>query len=122
MRDARFDILFEPVAIGGWIVLALLDWLALFVWATLTLWASAATASTTAAAGLGFVALIAISIAAAIPTLEQWLPAGLAGPAAYLAAGTPVDGAKIATAVVGSVIVAAVATGASIAAFRRREL
>lgn len=117
-------ILFETLPVGGWLALAVLDWLALFAWAALTLWASAATGSTTAAAGLGFVALIVLSIAAVIPVVDQWLPSGLAGPALNLAANkaAAVDGAKLATSIAGSAIVVGVAAGAAIASFRRREL
>jgi ABC-2 type transport system permease protein len=117
-------ILFEPLPVGGWIALAVLDWLALLAWAALTLWASAATGSTTAAAGLGFVGLIVLSLAAVIPVVAQWLPSGLTGPAASLAAGSAgdVDGAKLATSIAGSIIVVAVAAVAGMASFRRREL
>ncbi len=115
-------VLFEMQPVGGWFALFALNWLALLAWAALTLWASSATGSTTAAAGLGFVALIAISIAAAIPLLEQWLPAGLMGPASSLAVGSDTDAAKLATAIVGSVAIVAVAAVGSVAAFRRREL
>ena len=117
-------ILFEALPIGGWIALAFLDWLSLFAWAALTLWASAATGSTTAAAGLGFVALIALSLAAVVPTLARLLPAGLTEPAALLAAGSggDVDMAKLASAVVGTVVVIGLATAGAMASFRRREL
>ena len=60
-------ILFEPLPIGGWVVMAVLAWLALLAWAAITFLASTATGSTTAAAGLGFVALIGLSILAVDP-------------------------------------------------------
>lgn len=116
-------ILIQPTGVGGWAALTVLDWLGLFVWAALTLWASAATGSTTAAAGLGFVAMIVLSLAAVVPALERLLPAGLTTPAMTLAAGTgEVDTAKLATAIVGSAVIALVAAGGAVAAFRRREL
>jgi ABC-2 type transport system permease protein len=117
-------ILFDPTPMAGWVALAVLDWLALFAWAALTLLASAATGSTTAAAGLGFVALIGVSLAAVVPALERLLPAGLAQPALLLAAGQggDVDGAKLATAVAGTVVIIALAAGGAVLAFRRREL
>jgi len=117
-------ILFEPLPIAGWIALAVLDWLFLSVWAALTLWASAATASTTAAAGLGFVALIVISLVAVVPAIERFLPVGLIGPASSLAVGSgaDVDLAILATAVLGSVALVAIAAFGAVAAFRRREL
>jgi ABC-2 type transport system permease protein len=117
-------ILFEALPVGGWVALAVLDWLALFVWAALTLWASAATGSTTAAAGLGFVGLIVISLAAIVPALDRLLPSGLALPALMLAAGSGagVDGGKLATAIAGSAVLVGVAALGAVAAFRRREL
>lgn len=117
-------ILFEPLPVAGWVALLALDWLALFAWAAMTLLASAATGSTTAAAGLGFVALIGLSLAAVVPTLERLLPAGLTAPAGLLAAnlGSEVDGAKLATSVVGTVALISVSAVGAIAAFRRREL
>lgn len=115
-------ILFEPQPVGGWLAMLVLQWLALLAWAALTLWASAATGSTTAAAGLGFVALIVLSIAAVIPLLEQWLPVGLTGPASLLAIGASTDGVKLATAITGSVVLIAASAIGSVAVFRRREL
>ena len=117
-------ILFEAMPVGGWIVLAVLNWLALLVWAALTLWASAATGSTTAAAGLGFVALIGLSLAAVVPALERLLPPGLIGPAALVAGGSGggLDGAELATAIAGSAVLVAVAAIGAVAAFRHREL
>ena len=117
-------ILFGAVPVGGWLVLFSLNWLALFVWAALTVWASAATGSTTAAAGLGFVAMIVISLAAVVPALERLLPSGLATPASLLAIGATagLDAAKLATAVAGSLVLVAAAAAGSVLAFRRREL
>jgi ABC-2 type transport system permease protein len=117
-------ILFEPPSISGWAALLALDWLSLVVWASLTLWASAATGSTTAAAGLGFVALIVLSLLAVVPVLERLLPAGLIGPATALAAGitADLDPAKLVTAILGSCALVALGAGGAIVAFRRREL
>jgi ABC-2 type transport system permease protein len=117
-------LLFEPMPLGGWLALALLDWLALCAWAAFTFLASAATASTTAAAGLGFVAWIGVSIAAAFPQLDRLLPTGLSEPAYRLAASMTdgMDGGRLATAVIGSVVLIAAAAVASIVAFGRREL
>lgn len=117
-------ILFEPPSLGGWAALIALDWLSLFVWAALTLWASAATGSTTASAGLGFVALIALSLLAVVPAIERWLPSGLTGPAGALATGVTadLDAAKLATAIAGTFGLIAIAAGGATMAFRRREL
>lgn len=117
-------ILFETPSLTGWIALAVLDWLALLAWASLTLLASAATGSTTAAAGLGFVALIVLSLAAVVPALDRVLPSGLALPAALLAIGQggEVDTAKLATAVAGTLALIGLAGVGAVLAFRRREL
>ena len=115
-------ILFEMQPLGGWVVLFALNWLSLLAWAAITLWASSATGSTTAAAGLGFVAFIAISVAAVIPTADRWLPTGLVNPGFSIATGAAVDEARLATAIAGTAILVAVSAVGSIASFRRREL
>jgi hypothetical protein len=101
-----------------------LSWLALCAWAALTFLASTATGSTTAAAGIGFVALIGISLVAIVPALDRLLPTGLATPAVLLAAGdaAAVDGPALATAIVGSLVLIAACLGGAVASFRRREL
>ena len=78
-------ILFEPLPVAGWIAMAALSWLALMAWASITFLASAATGSTTAAAGIGFVALVVISLASIVPALDRLLPSGLSAPAIQLA-------------------------------------
>jgi ABC-2 type transport system permease protein len=116
-------ILFEPMPVGGWAAMAVLSWLGLLAWAAITFLASAATGSTTAAAGVGFVALIVISIVSIVPAAGRLLPTGLAAPGIGLAGGVAgLDMADLWTAVAGTlVLVAACAVGA-VAAFRRREL
>ncbi|HYO42615.1 MAG TPA: ABC transporter permease subunit [Candidatus Limnocylindrales bacterium] len=117
-------ILFEALPIGGFLVFAVLSWLALFAWAALTFLASTVTGSVTAAAGLGFVALIGVSLVAVVPALDRVLPTGLAAPAALFAAGkaSGVDGGSLVTALVGTVVLVAGCAALAIAAFRRREL
>jgi ABC-2 type transport system permease protein len=117
-------ILFVPLPLAGWIAFAILSWLALFAWAALTLLASTATGSTTAAAGIGFVALIAVSLLAAIPAVDHVLPTGLAAPAALLALGrgAEIDGAQLVTAGVGSIAIVALAAAAAVGSFANREL
>ena len=117
-------ILFEPLPVGGWVLMAVLSWLALLAWASLTFLASAATGSTTAAAGLGFVALIGLSLVAIVPALDRVLPTGLSVPAIQLAAGmgSAVDAGRLATSILGTVVlVGAAAIGAHLS-FRQREL
>jgi ABC-2 type transport system permease protein len=117
-------ILFEPLPIAGWLVLAVLAWLALVAWAAMTFLASAATGSTTAAAGLGFVGLIVMSLLAAIPALDHVLPTGLYLPSALIAAGQGerVATGDLATAIVGTTVIVSACVVGAFAAFRRREL
>ncbi len=117
-------ILFEPLSVAGWLVLAVLAWLALVAWAALTFLASAATGSTTAAAGLGFAALIAVSLVAVIPALDRVLPTGLYLPSALIAAGhgSSVAPGELAGAITGTMVIVGGSVFGALAAFRRREL
>jgi ABC-2 type transport system permease protein len=120
-------ILFEVQPIGGWAVMAVLSWLGLLAWAAITFVASTATGSTTAAAGIGFVALIALSLVAIVPALDRLLPSGLVAPSIGLAAGggaagAGVDMAALGSAVAGTIVLIAACAGGAVVAFRRREL
>lgn len=117
-------ILFEPLSLTGTLVMAVLAWLALLAWAAITFLASAATGSTMAAAGLGFVGLVAISLVAVIPALDHVLPTGLALPGIQLAGGlgSMVDPAELLSAVAGTLVLIAACAGGALVAFRRREL
>ena len=115
-------ILFEPLPATGWIGLAALAWLGLGAWAALTFLGSTVTGSAAAAAGLGFGALLVLSIASAIPNVGQFTPGGLAGPAVALAAGVPVDVGDLIVPVVSTTILIAFALGVSAWSFRRQEL
>lgn len=118
-------ILFDPPAVGGWIALAALSWLAISAWAAITFLASAVTGSAAAAAGLGLGALLAISIIAAIPGVGRWTPAGLAAPGSALALGTTsiADlGADLWAPIAATVVLIAVTLAVARSVFRRREL
>jgi ABC-2 type transport system permease protein len=118
-------ILFEPQPVAGWIAMGLLGWLALCAWAALTFLASAVTGSALAAAGLGFVALLAVSLTAVVPAVARWTPAGLTAPAAELATGTAsvADlGVDLWLPVVATSVLIALAVVGAYVAFRRREL
>jgi ABC-2 type transport system permease protein len=115
-------ILFEPLPVGGWIAFAMLAWLGLAAWAAITFLASTATGSTAAAAGIGFGALLVLSLVAAIPNVGRFLPGGLAGPAVALAAGSPVAAGDVVAPVVGTVVLIALALGAARWSFRRQEI
>jgi ABC-2 type transport system permease protein len=115
-------ILFEPPAPGGWVAFALLAWLGLCAWGAITFLGSAITGSTAAAAGIGFVALLGLSVVSAIPNVSRLGPGGLAGPAIDLAAGSPVDAGDLLVAVASTVILIVAALGLAAWSFRRREI
>ena len=115
--------LFEPLPVGGWLAMAVLSWLALMAWAALTFLASAATGSTTAAAGIGFVALVIVNLASIVPALGRLLPSGLSTPAIELATGSGVaEPASAVTSVVGTVVLIGAAVVGAQLAFHGREL
>ena len=125
--DRGLDLHGDPVRaapVAGWLAMAALSWLALTSWAALTFLASAATGSTMASAGIGFVALIGFSLVAIVPAVDRFLPTGLAIPAMALAEGKTagLDGGSLLTAVAGSLVLVAACLVAAIATFRRREL
>ena len=115
-------ILFEPLSVGGWVAFGILAWLGLAAWAAITFLASTATGSTAAAAGVGFGALIILSIVAAVPNVGRFLPGGLAAPAIALAAGAPVDAADVLSPVISTVVLIAIALVAAGWSFRRQEI
>jgi ABC-2 type transport system permease protein len=115
-------ILFEPLPVAGWVALAFLAWLGLCAWAALTFLGSTVTGSPAAAAGLGFGALIVLSIGSAIPNVGRFLPGGLAAPAQALAAGQPVAAVDVVAPVASTVVLIAFALAASAWSFRRQEL
>ncbi len=116
--------LFEPGPIAGWLALTVLTWLGLCCWAAITLLASTVSGSSAAAAGIGVLALVALSIASAIPVVGRFLPLGLDGPALALATGRTAGLAsgELATAIAGSVVLIAAAGLGAWLAFRRQEL
>jgi ABC-2 type transport system permease protein len=115
-------ILFEPLPVAGWIALAVLAWLGLAAWAALTFLGSTVTGSTAAAAGIGFGALVLLSIASAIPNVGRFLPGGLAAPAIALASGVRVDAGDVVTPVVATAGLIVVAIGAAGWSFGGQEL
>ena len=118
-------ILFEPPAVAGWVAMGILSWLALAAWAAVTFLASAVTASGAAAAGLGFLALLVLSVAGAIPAVALLTPAGLTGPAMSLANGTAsfeTLGSDLWSPVLATGGLIAIAVGLALVAVRRREL
>jgi ABC-2 type transport system permease protein len=116
------SVLFEPPPVAGWIAFAVLAWIGLAVWAAITFAASTVTGSTAAAAGIGFVAFLALSVLAAIPNVGRFLPGGLAGPAIALATGKPIETGDVVSAVLGSLVITAAALAVAVWSFRRQEL
>jgi ABC-2 type transport system permease protein len=115
-------ILFEPPSVAGWAGLAILGWLSLGAWAAITFLGSTVTGSTAAAAGIGFMALLVLSIVSAIPSVAPYTPGGLAAPAVALATGASVDAGDIVVPVVSTLVLIALALGAAAWSFRRQEL
>lgn len=115
-------ILFEPPDIAGWLAFAGLAWLGLCAWAAITFLGSTVTGSTAAAAGIGFMALLILSVLSAIPTVSQLGPGGLAAPAMALATGAPVDAGDVLVPVLSTIVLIAAALAAAAWSFRRREL
>jgi len=115
-------ILFESPAPAGWLGMAALAWLGLCSWAAITFLASVVTGSTAAAAGIGFVALLVLSVVSAIPNVSRFGPGGLATPAIALAAGAPVEAGEVLIPVVSTIVLIAVALGLAAWSFRRREV
>jgi ABC-2 type transport system permease protein len=115
-------VLFEPMPVGGWLAMTVLAWLSIVAWAAITFLGSTVTGSAAAAAGLGFLSLLVLSIAAAIPNVDRFLPGGLAKPALALAVGAPVEAVDVATPVVATIVLIAACLAASAWSFRRQEL
>jgi ABC-2 type transport system permease protein len=115
-------ILFEPMPVAGWLAMAVLAWLGLAVWAAITFLGSTVTGSVAAAAGLGFLALIVLSIVGAVPNIGRFTPGGLAEPAMALASGTTVDAGDVVTPMVSTIVLIGLALGAAAWSFRRQEL
>ena len=117
-------ILFAPMPAAGWLILGVLTWLGLAVWAAITFLASTLTGSAAAAAGVGIVALIVLSLVSAVPQIARFLPPALDGPALALATGASdqLDTSTLATAVGGSIVLLVVSGVWAWLAFRRQEL
>lgn len=115
-------VLFEPPGIAGWLAMGGLAWLGLATWTSITFLASTVLRSAAAAAGVGVVALIGLSLASAIPPIGRWLPASLDRAAIALAGGGALEAAGLASAVAGSCLIIAVSLLAAWLSFRHQEL
>ena len=101
----------------------MLAWLGLCAWAAITFLGSTVTGSTAAAAGIGFVALLVLSIVSAIPSVGAVHPrrAGGTGDGARRP-GTPVEVVDVLVPALSTVVWIALALGGAAWSFRRREL
>jgi ABC-2 type transport system permease protein len=115
-------ILFAPPSPGAWFVMGLLAWLGLVAWAAITFLASTVTGSTAAAAGIGFLALLVLSVVAAVPVLGPYLPSGLAAPALAVAVGGPVTLTDVLTPVAATIVLVSAMLAIATWSFRRQEL
>jgi ABC-2 type transport system permease protein len=113
-------VLFEPLSLPGTIAAGVLDWLFLLAWATLTFLASTLTRSALAAAGIGVVALIGVSILGIVPAIADWLPLGLVGVARAFALG--LEHADPWKPVVGTIALIAGCLALAWLSFRNQEL
>ena len=113
-------LLFEPLPVPGFVALALLLWLELLAFAAITFLASTAFASQLIAGGVGFVALVVLSIVAAFPVVGEWSPVAASGVAIDLGLGT-IPSSWL-PAVAGSVACVVLSAVAAWAVFRRQEL
>lgn len=115
-------ILFEPQPVGGWIAAGILAWIGLAAWASITFLGSTATGSTAAAAGIGFGALLLLSLVSAIPNAARLVPGGLALPALALGGGSPIEAADLVIPLVATAILIALTLLAAARSFARQEL
>jgi ABC-2 type transport system permease protein len=115
-------ILFAPQQIEGWIVFGVFLWLSTASYAAVTFLGSTITGSSSAAAGIGFAALIGLALLSAVPQISRYLPSGLVdlGKAAALGRSPiAVDFLLPLVCVTGLIIVL---SACAWAAFRRQEL
>lgn len=113
-------ILFESLAVPGFVALAVLLWLQMLAFAAITFLASTVSGSQLVAGGVGFVVFVALSIVAALPVIGDWTPLALSTAAIEVALG------KTPTVIVQPVVASClIVVGCALAAwvsFRRQEL
>ncbi len=113
-------ILFEPLGLPGFVLLAFLLWLQMLAFAAITFLASTVSGSQLVAGGVGFVVFVAVSVLAAFPVIGDWTPLALSTAAVHVALGEPSD--VLVPAVVASIAIVGGCAVASWASFRRQEL
>ncbi|HEU5347092.1 MAG TPA: ABC transporter permease subunit [Ktedonobacterales bacterium] len=113
-------ILFQPLALGGFIGSSALVLLSLVAYGLLSFLGSTLVNSQLAAAGAGLAAWALISIISVNTVAARYTPAGLLDPAGALARGT--EPAHLLLSVVANISLCAVVIALSWLAFRRQEL
>jgi ABC-2 type transport system permease protein len=113
-------ILFEPIAVGGFVACTLLILLSLVVYGLLTFLGSTIVNSQLPAVGIGLAAWVVVSLIGVIPDAAQYTPGGLLEPASALALGT--SPAHLAVSVVANLALCMIVVGVAWLAFRRQEL
>lgn len=113
-------ILFEPVALGGFIGCTALILLSLVVYGLLTFLGSTIANSQLPAVGIGLAAWVLISLIGISPTAAQYTPGGLLEPAGALARGATAD--HLLLSVVANIVLCALLMTLAWLAFRRQEL
>jgi ABC-2 type transport system permease protein len=113
-------VLFETLALVPYIAGGLVVWVSVLVIGAITFLASVLARSAMVAGGVGFVALLATGILAAIPGIGPYMPAALWAPAAQLTLGNPAP--DVIGPVLVNIAVAALCVVVAALAFRRQEL
>jgi ABC-2 type transport system permease protein len=113
-------ILFEPLALGGFIACTLLVLFSLAVYGLMTFLGSTVANSQLPAVGIGLAAWVIISLVGIVPRAQQFTPAGLLDPASALAQGKAPE--HLAASLLGNAAICAVAVTLAWLAFRRQEL
>ncbi len=112
-------ILFAPPALGPFVAMAILVWLSLVAYAAVTFVASVVTRSALAAGGIGFVALLVLGIVSAFPSLDRFVPPGLATAAGNLVLGRSAD---VLVPLLSTLVLIAAAVAVAWGSFRHQEL
>ena len=113
-------ILFEPMALGGFIGCTALILLSLVVYGLLTFLGSTIANSQLPAVGIGLAAWVLISLIGISPAAAQYTPGGLLEPAGALARGVAAD--HLLLSVVANIVLCALLMALAWLAFRRQEL
>ena len=112
-------ILFEPLALGGFLGCTLLVLLSLVVYALLTFLGSTLASSQLPAVGFGLAAWLVLSLVGLVPAAAQFTPAGLVEAASALARG--VAPPHLAASLLGNAALCAIVLTLAWTAFRRQE-